>query len=94
LRRRGSDDEDTIKGNLEIAKKEIENSKVEGFHDKIIVNDDLDATYERLEKYIFGEDTADGTTEQENNSLDEIGDAAIEVLVTDISTETPTEMET
>ncbi|KAG0648438.1 THO complex subunit 1 [Hyphodiscus hymeniophilus] len=54
LRRRGSDDEDKIKARLEIAEKELQQAKVEGFHDKIFVNDDLQKTYEKLEKYIFG----------------------------------------
>lgn len=56
LRRRGSDDEDKIKARLEIAEKELAQAKVEGFHDKIVVNDDLQKTYEQLEKYIFGYD--------------------------------------
>ena len=56
LRRRGSDDEDKIKARLEIAEKELAQAKLEGFHDKIVVNDDLQKTYEQLEKYIFGYD--------------------------------------
>jgi len=39
---------------MEIAKDEIEHSKIEGFHDKIIVNDDLRQAYNELERYIFG----------------------------------------
>ena len=50
------DDEDKIKARLEIAEKELEQAKVEGFHDKIIVNDDLQQTYEQLERYIFGQE--------------------------------------
>lgn len=32
---------------------EIEQSKVAGFHDKILVNDHLETTYKQLEDYIF-----------------------------------------
>jgi len=39
---------------MQIAKEEIAQSKVEGFHDKIIVNDDLSRAYEELEEYVFG----------------------------------------
>ena len=54
LRRRGSDDEDKIRARLEIAEKELEQAKVEGFHDKTFANEDLQTTYDQLEKYIFG----------------------------------------
>ena len=54
LRQRGSDDEDKINARLEIAEKELAQAKVDGFHDKIIVNDDLQQSYDQLEKYIFG----------------------------------------
>lgn len=60
LKRRGSDDDEKIKQRLEIAPREIEQSQVEGFHDKVIVNDDLDLTYKALEEYIFGQE---GTVE-------------------------------
>lgn len=53
LRRRGSDDEEKIKARLEIAVKELEHAKMEGFHDKTFVNDDLQSTYDALEKYVF-----------------------------------------
>jgi len=63
LRRRGSDDEEKVKARLEIAVKELEHAKLEGFHDKTFVNDDLQSTYDALEKYIFeyeGEDEGSG----------------------------------
>ena len=41
LQRRGSDDEATIEKRLQIAQRELEQAKTEGFHDKILVNDDL-----------------------------------------------------
>lgn len=75
LQRRRSDDEDKIKQRLVIAERELEQAKVEGFHDKIFVNDDLETTYRNLESYIFGDedssnanagDGADGSTEVAN----------------------------
>ena len=93
LRQRGSDDEDRIKSRLEIAKEEIEASKVEGFHDKILVNDRLDTTYDSLEKYIFGDEVVEGVAARESSSLSELGDGAAEALVTETSGEAPTEME-
>jgi THO complex subunit 1 len=71
LRRRGSDDEDKIKARLEIAEKELEQAKVEGFHDKIFVNDDLQKTYEQLENYIFGkEDDAVEAVDEQSEVVD------------------------
>ena len=54
LTERGADDAEKIKQRLEIALEEIKQSKVEGFHDKIIVNDNLETAYKELEDYIFG----------------------------------------
>ena len=71
MRRRGSDDEDKINARLEIAEKELEQAKVPGFHDKVFVNDDLQETYERLERYIFGED---GMAADEANTENEMVD--------------------
>lgn len=59
LRQRGSADEEKIKARLEIAVKELEHAKLEGFHDKTLVNDDLQSTYDVLEKYIFGSENED-----------------------------------
>lgn len=56
LRRRGSEPEEKIKGRLEIATVELEHAKLEGFHDKTFVNDDLEATFIDFEKYIFDQD--------------------------------------
>ena len=52
--KRGTDSEDKIKERLEIAKAELKQSEVEGFHDQIFVNGDLETTYKALEAYIFG----------------------------------------
>jgi len=54
LQRRGSDDEETIQKRLEIAQQELEQAKAEGFHDKVIINDDLETAFKQLENYIFG----------------------------------------
>jgi THO complex subunit 1 len=59
LTKRGTDTPEKIKERLEIAAAEIKQSEIEGFHDKIIVNDDLNATYGTLEAYIFGVEEAD-----------------------------------
>ncbi len=56
LEQRGLDDANKIKARLEIAKEELEQAKVEGFHDMTFVNDDLETTYKNLESYIFGFD--------------------------------------
>lgn len=58
LRERATDDEDRIKQRLEIAIEEIKHSEVEGFYDKIIVNDNLNEAFDELEKYIFQTDVA------------------------------------
>lgn len=57
LRGRGTEDEDSIKARLEQAKKELEYSRVDGVHDKIVVNDDLEKAYEELRDFIFGDET-------------------------------------
>jgi guanylate kinase len=59
LRGRGTEKEESIQKRLEQARKEIEYSNVEGVHDLIIVNDDLDKAYEELEAFIFGSGTGE-----------------------------------
>lgn len=54
LRGRGTEKEESIQKRLAQAKLELEYSKTEGVHDKIIVNDDLDVAYKELEDFIFG----------------------------------------
>ncbi|KFY87570.1 hypothetical protein V498_07114 [Pseudogymnoascus sp. VKM F-4517 (FW-2822)] len=58
LRARGTDDEDKIKQRLETAGEEIKHAEIDGFHDKIFVNDNLTEAFEELEKYIFQTDVA------------------------------------
>lgn len=81
LRRRGTDDEDKIKGRLEIAEKELEQAKLEGFHDKVFVNDDLSSTYEQLERYIFGaeDDKADSSVSTQNMETSEVVNGDVEM---------------
>ncbi|OBT83198.1 hypothetical protein VE02_09148 [Pseudogymnoascus sp. 03VT05] len=62
LRARGTDDDEKVKQRLETAAEEIKHAEIEGFHDKIIVNDNLTNTFDVLEKYIFQADAA-GTEE-------------------------------
>lgn len=62
LRGRGTDDDEKVKQRLETAAEEIKHAEIEGFHDKILVNDNLSDTFDELEKYIFQADAA-GTDE-------------------------------
>ncbi|OBT86352.1 hypothetical protein VE02_03794 [Pseudogymnoascus sp. 03VT05] len=56
LRGRGTEKEESIQKRLEQAKAELEYSKVEGVHDKIIVNDDKQKAFEELNEFIFGKE--------------------------------------
>jgi len=56
LRGRGTEKEESIQKRLAQAKAELEYSKVEGVHDKIIVNDDLEKAFAELDAYVFGKD--------------------------------------
>ncbi|KAG4305709.1 hypothetical protein PORY_000619 [Pneumocystis oryctolagi] len=51
LRKRGTDTEESIQERLERAILEIEYAKTPGSHDLMLVNDDLDETYKKLEKF-------------------------------------------
>ena len=50
---RASEPQDAIKSRLETAKKELEYAKLEGSHDKVIINDDVDKAYAELEEFIM-----------------------------------------
>lgn len=56
MRSRGTNSEERIQERLDIAKQELEQAKVDGFHNKTIINDDLDTACKQLEDYIFGND--------------------------------------
>lgn len=53
LRGRGTETDDAIEKRLKQAEAELEFSKVEGVHDRIIVNDELDRAYKNLEEWIL-----------------------------------------
>ena len=54
LRGRGTETEASIQKRLAQAKLELEYSKTPGVHDIIIVNDDLETAYKRLEEFVYG----------------------------------------
>ena len=62
LRGRGTDAEEAIQKRLTQARKEMEYSKTPGVHDKIIVNNDLDQTYEDVRVWILNKDKATPST--------------------------------
>lgn len=79
LRGRGTEKEESIQKRLEQAKNEIEYSKTEGVHDIVIVNDDLDEAYAKLEKYIFeGEAEAGKTQTQEAKDGEAAGKSVLD----------------
>ncbi|CZS90231.1 probable guanylate kinase [Rhynchosporium agropyri] len=53
LRNRGTEKEESIQKRLAQAENEMAYSRVEGVHDLIIVNEDLEEAYEKLERFIF-----------------------------------------
>jgi THO complex subunit 1 len=53
LQQRGSDSDEDIHEMLDMANKEVEHAKFDGFHYTTIVNDDLGTAYKDLENYIF-----------------------------------------
>ncbi|KAG4434647.1 hypothetical protein IFR05_009883 [Cadophora sp. M221] len=57
LRNRGTEKEESIQKRLAQAKNELEYSQVEGVHDLIIVNDDLEEAYKKLEEFVFKGET-------------------------------------
>lgn len=55
LRGRGTDDEDSVRKRLDQAEKELAFAKEKGVHDKVVVNDNLDAAYKEVEDWIVDE---------------------------------------
>lgn len=53
LRGRGTETEESIAKRLAQAKAELEYSKVDGVHDKIIVNDDVEKAFKELREFVF-----------------------------------------
>lgn len=73
LRQRGTENEDQLQKRLAQAKKELEYSKQEGVHDKVIVNEDLEEAAREMEQWVMAEEgmeaspqvaLPDGTTAQ------------------------------
>ncbi len=58
LRNRGTETEQSIRKRVEQAEKELEFARVEGSHDKVVVNDDLDRAYAEMEEWIMDGDEA------------------------------------
>lgn len=88
------DSDELVQQRMQIAKEEIEQSKVEGFHDKIIVNDDLSKAFEELEEYVFGrplaqvEDAVKAGDVNAMDAMDSSADADIPAVNGVSSTET------
>jgi len=73
LKQKGSETEEKIQRRIETAKREFEQAKVEGVYDKVLVNDDLDATLGELEKYVFGSEESKETGD--SASAEQVRDA-------------------
>lgn len=54
LKGRGTETEESIQKRLAQAKAELEFSKTEGVHDKIIVNDVVERAFKELDDFVFG----------------------------------------
>lgn len=54
LEGRQTDKPEAIQKRLGQAKLELDYAKLEGSHDKIIINDDLDKAYNELDEYLKG----------------------------------------
>lgn len=57
LRKRGTDPEESIRERLKRAAFEMEYANRPGSHDLVLVNDDLDETYKKLEKFCLENET-------------------------------------
>lgn len=55
LRGRGTDKEEAIGLRLRQAGKELEYAKVDGVHDRVVVNDDLDKAWAEVEEFCLAE---------------------------------------
>ncbi|CAJ0625783.1 23352_t:CDS:2 [Entrophospora sp. SA101] len=53
LRKRGTETESSIEARLKAAKEELEYADLEGSHDFIVVNDDLNTAYEKFKNFII-----------------------------------------
>ena len=55
LRGRGTETEESLQKRLAQAQRELEFSREEGVHDKVVVNDDLERAYREVERWVLGE---------------------------------------
>ncbi|CAI7570992.1 unnamed protein product [Penicillium glandicola] len=54
LRGRGTESERSIQARLDQAKRELEFAETTGVFDRVIINDDLERAYVKLERFVFG----------------------------------------
>ena len=54
LRGRGTETEESLQKRLRQAERELEFSRGEGVHDKVVVNDDLERAYKEVEAWVLG----------------------------------------
>ena len=52
LRGRGTEDEESLKKRLDQAEREMEFASLDGSHEKIIVNDELEKAYAEVEEWV------------------------------------------
>lgn len=54
LRGRGTETEESLQKRLRQAERELEFSRGEGVHDRVVVNDDLERAYLEVEAWVLG----------------------------------------
>lgn len=54
LRGRGTETEESLQKRLKQAERELEYSRAEGVHDKVVVNDDLERAFREVEAWVLG----------------------------------------
>nr|KAJ0187093.1 hypothetical protein LSAT_V11C900466420 [Lactuca sativa] len=70
LRERGTETEEQIQKRLRNAKAELEQGKSSGLFDHVLVNDDLEACYERLKKILGLDGSSDATLKTQTEVFD------------------------
>lgn len=88
MKQKDAETDENIQKRIATARQELEEAKVEGVHDKIIFNHDLDAAVEELERFIFGREENSGagdsipaeavkdTHEAENHEVEMVDETA------------------
>ena len=74
LRSRGKDSDEKIAQRLEIAVEEAKMAETPGFHDKTLVNNDLEETFAELERYIFAAEKEGVPAVEGDVAMGEAGD--------------------